>query len=283
MPKGYKHLTRDWKEKIRKSMLGRTHSKETIEKIRIANLGRKHIEEELKKMRRPRSEKAKEHMRKPKSEAHKEKIRETILRNGTTRGKNNGMYGRKNHWGRHTMEWRKMMSERMKGRTFSKETIEKMRIVASKRVISQKTREKMRETAIKNGRKPPCMKGIKRSPETRNKIRIWHLNHPNKKFKDTSIELKMRNALLNLGLKEEVDFFRNINVENVANVDFYFPSLKLIIQCDGNYWHNLPKRRERDFRQDSILNKRGYEIYRFWENEINRSVYDCIKTIQFKI
>ena len=51
--------------------------------------------------------------------------------------------------------------------------------------------------------------------------------------------------------------------------DFYIPSARLVIECDGSYWHSLPKNAERDTRKDRYLKKRGYEVVRLREKDIN--------------
>jgi len=43
---------------------------------------------------------------------------------------------------------------------------------------------------------------------------------------------------------------------------------KLVIQWDGDYWHNLPKRRQLDESQDKYMKKCGYKVLRFWEHEV---------------
>lgn len=71
------------------------------------------------------------------------------------------------------------------------------------------------------------------NPLIKEKMRLGALRHT-PRFKDTKIELKI-NDWLKTHLIENKDYFRNHLVENIANVDFYIPTLKLIIQCDGDY------------------------------------------------
>lgn len=51
----------------------------------------------------------------------------------------------------------------------------------------------------------------------------------------------------------------------VWSVDFYIPRLNLVIECDGIYWHGLPKVKIRDRRKDEWLVKHGYRILRLPE------------------
>ncbi len=53
-----------------------------------------------------------------------------------------------------------------------------------------------------------------------------------------------------------------------------------MIQCDGDYWHNLLDHKTRDEQQDKVLTFNGFNVYRFWEHEINESVEKCMKQIK---
>jgi len=64
-------------------------------------------------------------------------------------------------------------------------------------------------------------------------------------------------------------------------VDFLLPN-KIIIYCDGDYWHNLPHIKERDFNRNYWLNFLGYTVFRFTETEIKKSASQCVDIIQKK-
>ena len=120
--------------------------------------------------------------------------------------------------------------------------------------------------------KPSPMKGKHHSEETKIKIREWHINNPNKKSMDTSIELKLEFLLQSLG----VEYKKQVSLFNIAIVDFYILNKKLVIQCDGCFYHGCPihnpeytKNKERDHQQDEILQQNGLKVIRFWEHEIN--------------
>ena len=114
------------------------------------------------------------------------------------------------------------------------------------------------------------------SEETKKKIKEWQLNHPNKKFTNTSIERKVAKELD----KRKIKYKQNINIKNIANVDFYLPEHNVIIECDGDYWHNLPGRQEEDKRKTNLLKQKGFEVYRFWEHEINNDFDRVINKIK---
>ena len=89
------------------------------------------------------------------------------------------------------------------------------------------------------------------------------------------------------------------------SVDFYLPDNKLIIECDGDYWHAnkniLPNQkyiydpqykngrlsvnevRQKDKIKDDIFIKNGYKVIRFWENKIKKNIEECINQLKNEI
>jgi very-short-patch-repair endonuclease len=122
--------------------------------------------------------------------------------------------------------------------------------------------------------------GISNGPhreETKQKMREKRILNPNRKFKDTTIELKIEAELE----KRNINYQKQIPLCKIAIVDFYLPEYRIVIQCDGDYWHNRPCSKERDERQDRVLTFNGFNVYRFWEHEINESSEECINKIIF--
>ena len=103
---------------------------------------------------------------------------------------------------------------------------------------------------------------------------IWIVNHS--KQKDTSIELAVEAELL----KRSIPYMKQAPIEGIALVDFLLPN-RIIVQCDGDYWHSLKKNKKRDCNQDFQLGFKGYTIYRFSGTEIRKSVKRCINKIVF--
>lgn len=101
---------------------------------------------------------------------------------------------------------------------------------------------------------------------------IWSKSH--QKHKNTSIEGAIENELK----KQKIPYRKQIRIEGIALVDFLLPN-KIIVQCDGDYWHTLPKVKNKDIKQDNSLNSKGYNIFRFSETEINESPKKCIDRI----
>lgn len=116
---------------------------------------------------------------------------------------------------------------------------------------------------------------FKKSPvsqNTKDKIRRWHLAHPNRKYKSTGIEKKMKELLIT---KDEKFLFQH-SIPGVAIVDFFLPEKNLIIECDGCYYHCCEQcgytdrndRRAIDATRTKRLRALGYIVQRMWEHDI---------------
>lgn len=81
----------------------------------------------------------------------------------------------------------------------------------------------------------------------------------------TSIERSVASVLDALGVSylSQVPFGKYV-------ADFVIPERKLIIECDGDYWHSRPGIPERDRKRDDWLNAQGYTVVRLWERAIRR-------------
>jgi len=89
---------------------------------------------------------------------------------------------------------------------------------------------------------------------------------------ETSIESLIRKVLE----KKGVDFKQETKIGKYY-ADFLIPDSKLIIECDGEYWHRSDYAKRRDLRKDEFLASRGYEVYRFAEKEIKESRGSCVE------
>lgn len=139
--------------------------------------------------------------------------------------------------------------------------------------IKQNLREKLKGKHLSLNTE--FKKGHLISIEVKKKISKWQINNPNRKFKDTSIELKVEAELQ----RRNINYQKQVPLCNIAIVDFYLPEYRIVIQCDGDYWHNLSGSKERDEKQDKVLIFNGFNVYRFWEYEINKSIEKCINKI----
>lgn len=93
--------------------------------------------------------------------------------------------------------------------------------------------------------------------------------------KETKIEILMECELKNRGIYYQ----KQIPLENISITDFYIPEHKIAIFCDGDYWHNYPDGREIDKVKTEKLEISGYNIFRFWERDIKKSVKDCVNIV----
>jgi very-short-patch-repair endonuclease len=86
---------------------------------------------------------------------------------------------------------------------------------------------------------------------------------------DTGIEIKIQNFLKQLN----IDFLTHQYIKNIEHgyqCDILIPSMNLIIECDGNYWHKYPIGNEIDNIRTSELIKNGFKVLRLWEIDIKR-------------
>ncbi len=81
--------------------------------------------------------------------------------------------------------------------------------------------------------------------------------------KDTKIEVKIQNFLKKLG----ISFFTHqyMKIEHGYQCDILIPSINLVIECDGDYWHKYPIGNDLDHVR---LLQNGFKVLRLWECEI---------------
>lgn len=81
----------------------------------------------------------------------------------------------------------------------------------------------------------------------------------------TSIEKKIQSLLQQLNIEYE-------SQKCIYNfiVDFYLPKYNIIIECDGDYWHNLQHIVKRDIIKNKIFNDNDYKMIRIQEKQIKR-------------
>lgn len=87
----------------------------------------------------------------------------------------------------------------------------------------------------------------------------------------SKLELTGRKLLEEIGLVKDKDFVEQFIINGKLLVDVFILNKNLIIQWDGDYWHNLPKVKARDLAQNNYLTKCGYKVLRFWEHEVKNN------------
>lgn len=88
-------------------------------------------------------------------------------------------------------------------------------------------------------------------------LKAGHKSTKNGEYlKPSSIEIKVKEQLDYFGIKYIQQKRINDGKRNYF-LDFYIPSLKLVIECNGDYWHSLEDKKERDRKLEKIC-----KIYR---------------------
>jgi very-short-patch-repair endonuclease len=119
---------------------------------------------------------------------------------------------------------------------------------------------------LSKGKKYEEIYGIERA----NKIKLIIKEARTKqKFlgKDTSIEIKIQNFLRQLSIEYFTHQYMR-EIEHGYQCDILVPSLNLVIECDGDYWHNYPFGNDIDHVRTKELEEKGFNVLRLWQNEI---------------
>jgi DNA mismatch endonuclease, patch repair protein len=116
--------------------------------------------------------------------------------------------------------------------------------------------------------------------------------------RDTQCELSLRRALWGRGLRYRLNPRRARGLPLVGRPDIVFPSARVIVFVDGDFWHGRvlreqgleklkaafsPARREwwvgkisstvaRDDRITSTLRDQGWNVIRVWESQVRRNL-----------
>lgn len=166
---------------------------------------------------------------------------------------------------------RKFMSRLQKGKTISPEHRKAVSAKLKGRIFSAEHRRKLSLSSKGN----TSNLGKKFTLEHRHRLSEAAISRTHYTHQDTSIERKIRKALREMKLKFEKQYV----VTKITKTDFYVPSLNLIIMCDGDYWHNLPGRKEKDEQKTKAMLNRGYKVLRLTEKEINSNLEKCKEAI----
>lgn len=200
----------------------------------------------------------------------------------------------KAHTGKkYSIESRTKMSESRKrlskeGKLFSQETRDKLSKIHSGHsyapatqfkagnkghlgyTLSQESRDKIRYNLERNRKISESRMGMKLSDEHKRKLKI-HRSKQILPVKDSSIELKIQQFLKQLNI--EFSTHQHIKeIEHGYQCDILVPSLNLVIECDGDYWHKYPVGREIDQIRTKELIDKGFKVLRLWERDIRSMI-----------
>lgn len=105
----------------------------------------------------------------------------------------------------------------------------------------------------------------------------------------------LRKALWKQGLRYRTHY------KIKGSPDIVFPKKKLVVFCDGDFWHgykwNELKKRlkdpfwhnkikrniQRDKEINKTLKKEGWKVMRIWEHQIRNNLGSCVKRIMKKL
>jgi len=166
----------------------------------------------------------------------------------------------------------------------------------SKKMLSERQSTFTLEKCIK---KYGEVDGYKRWMDRQEK---WLNNYQKVNYSKISQELfiNIYKELLNIGFTDKVYFAKLDNDNNIHDSkknyeyrlklnksyilpDFFIPSLELILEFDGTYYHrNTTENKERERRRDENIKKSGYTVLHISEKEyINNKELTILKTVNF--
>lgn len=113
------------------------------------------------------------------------------------------------------------------------------------------------------------------TPDVVAKIRQYRMKQKLPR-EDTAIERMMQAALDKEGLiyKHPFPFGQR------CLIDFAFPDQMLAVECDGKYWHSLDRNKRADANKSELLNRNGWKLLRFTEDEIESNLPRCVEQIK---
>lgn len=88
----------------------------------------------------------------------------------------------------------------------------------------------------------------------------------------TSIERAVADEIMRLGIKFEQQVIFKYYV-----ADIYLPDHRVIIECDGDYWHSTSKMKAHDAKRDRWFIKHGMKVVRLKERDIRTNTKAAVQ------
>lgn len=85
-------------------------------------------------------------------------------------------------------------------------------------------------------------------------------------FKPTKPERILYQTLKDMGIRYESQYW-----VGRYRADAYLPDYNVLIEVDGEYWHNKPTQQKRDRRKDQFYKSRGFKVARVQSKPFMRS------------
>ena len=162
----------------------------------------------------------------------------------------------------------------------SPETRKKISNTWKKKWANGEVTEKQRQNLVicrKNSKKTQFKKGHSVPKSWREAVKksrakqVFPMN-------DSSIEIKIQDFLKEL----DIEFFTHQYIKEIKHsyqCDILIPSMKLVIECDGNYWHKYPIGKDVDHIRTKELIEKGFKVLRLWESDIKKMELNDFKNI----
>jgi very-short-patch-repair endonuclease len=107
----------------------------------------------------------------------------------------------------------------------------------------------------------------------------------------TSIEKSLEREFALRGIKVQRQFQLWNNGELIRVADFAIPECKILVECDGDFWHANPEKYtqnlkacqqrilQKDKEKDALSVALGWKVFRFYESEIHQNASYCVDKI----
>ena len=113
-------------------------------------------------------------------------------------------------------------------------------------------------------------------------------NKHTEKTKEKCREARLKQKINKISIAEKIVnfWFTNSNINFIPQwrykygiADFYLPQIKLVIECNGIYWHSKPESIKRDKRKKEWLENNGYKVLTLQSETIKElgGIPQCLK------
>ena len=116
---------------------------------------------------------------------------------------------------------------------------------------------------------------MKENPEKARQMGVKAMLANQEKRGATDIERIMMEALDARGF----DYVYQLPVGDKFLCDFAFPHAQLIVECDGDYWHDKPERKRLDASKDAYLRACGFTVLRLRGSAIKTDLDGCVDKV----